>query len=229
MSKPTITSSTRETPSLKGEYSSPVQESSRDSTTEICPLVGTPRADIGNDMVPAYERDHTSYRAEFPNSSPNSNSPPPRPRSAPVDWLGARQNLRLQYVDASFLSCTPEQYERNIPCRRFCDWQECQKRLSLPGTKGTVEVKRYLGIDNDDLYNGWIEADQEDDEWSVILDESMESVDQSQAPNESTPKKIKQERTTNDVIEHPNPQHPRVHPLFAARYGNDPCWGSLVE
>ncbi|KAI1137978.1 hypothetical protein F5Y05DRAFT_67835 [Hypoxylon sp. FL0543] len=81
--------------------------------------------------------------------------------------------------------------------------------------------------DNDDLDYGWVEMDLADEVWSMYSNDSTLAVDKAEPKEEASKQEAEGIRATSAAhcgAEHQERWHPRVHPVFAARYGNDPNW-----
>ncbi|KAI1456917.1 hypothetical protein F4805DRAFT_208897 [Annulohypoxylon moriforme] len=216
--------SLRKASPTKCQYQSLSPESSHGS------LSSRPR-DFDYPKMGSYLRqDHPYHPVNFLIKPLRPDSPPPKPRRAPGDLSRTRQDPLHSIPSAS----TSRQPMRDRPhcCARERSGHEDgqgQEQLSWLKTKGIAKVvKGHLNLDEDEEYHEWINVGEEDDEWCII-DKPVGMVDKSEAMERLCKDNIKDTLIDKAVVEQPNIQRLRVHPLFAALYGDDPYWGSMAE
>ncbi|KAI1415690.1 hypothetical protein F5Y13DRAFT_156597 [Hypoxylon sp. FL1857] len=128
--------------------------------------------------------------------------------------------------------------------RRRSWWRRNWAHPWQPSLKSVVEEQQEEDenpdVDNDSLDDDWIKTDLEDEVWSIHSNDSAEAIDKTEvkevkevkeeAKEEASMQQTEQccakmgKRMGTCAAEHQEHWHPKVHPLFAARYGNDPNW-----
>ncbi|KAI1375543.1 hypothetical protein F4677DRAFT_109789 [Hypoxylon crocopeplum] len=93
------------------------------------------------------------------------------------------------------------------------------------------EQSRGDNADDDDICKDWEEVDWAGDQWVDWLEEPTVAINKEEIIEEPWSHWPEPSHTylTNDLVEDQNPPRPNVHPLFAARYGDDPNWEGLVK
>ncbi|KAI1206427.1 uncharacterized protein F4807DRAFT_439026 [Annulohypoxylon truncatum] len=232
MSKSPALSSPQKTPSPK------VQDPSKGSSHDSICCKQRQRQDSGPKMGSRTSRDLSDHPVDFPVGLSPLNSSPPRPRSAPGDLSAVRYNL-FNITAIPLHKSASHRPTRGAPscCVHLhseAQRGQCQGQAQVlrPEAKGIAEVvKGDPDLDRDKVDTEWLETDEEDegdDGWSIIIDETSETAEINRALEEPTIRDIKSKPVNDAVVERRKP-HLRVHPLFAARYGNDPNWDSMVE
>ncbi|KAI0829964.1 hypothetical protein F5Y06DRAFT_282449 [Hypoxylon sp. FL0890] len=159
------------------------------------------------------------------------NSPPPSTRGSTADSLRARYDRFLQAFRKLPPVSKPRLLTQENPRRRSF-WRRNKVRDHEPNLN-SVDEKQVKGQDenlevyDDDLDDGWIETDLADEVWTLCSNDSTDTTDKAEVKEEESNQQTKG-RCANPGqycgVEHQKRWHPRVHPLFAARYGDDPNW-----
>ncbi|KAI0880377.1 uncharacterized protein GGS22DRAFT_193306 [Annulohypoxylon maeteangense] len=223
MSKLPTISSPEKTPSPEGQ--SPSHEPSHDSPSSRYREEGEEDPNTG--LYPS--QDLSDHFVDFSVEPLSIISLPPKTKSASGDLSSVRQNLP-PLPPIPLLALTPYQPTHDMSCHFVYGHNDKgQKQVSLPEPNGmTIEVKGYLDLDKDEVYKEWLGTGKEDNGWSII-DKSVEAVGGSEVLGRSYREDIELEPVNGAIAEQPEPKRLRVHPLFTARYGDDPNWGSMAE
>ncbi|KAI1094154.1 hypothetical protein F5B19DRAFT_490585 [Rostrohypoxylon terebratum] len=157
---------------------------------------------------------------------PTLDSPIPRPKSAPGVLPDARGS-----VASSPAIPLPTSYllrrSKSLTCYPCMEQQQVQghSRTLLPKLKSTVEAAEDFRFEDED--NKWVDVDGQDEGW-FIVNEPVDYFDMDKALDEPIVKSISITIDNEANAEQSN-LCLRVHPLFKARYGDDPDWGSMAE
>ncbi|KAI1107693.1 hypothetical protein F4804DRAFT_107711 [Jackrogersella minutella] len=170
---------------------------------------------------------HPTSSAQLVTELSPFDSPPRKSKSGPAESPTAKQDRFKRLFRKAPPECAYHYPPQYTPCRRSFQ-SGGRKQDSLLKTSSTPEEQEEdLDAYKDDKHDDWVETDQEEEEmWSISSGDFVEVVVSGGVPKDNSQKRA--ELDGDMVIDQEKLRLLKVHPLFAARYENDPKWRSLV-